>query len=71
VFAVQRAGAVTVGLVLLAFGLLCFTRELPFLSSSGERVLGLSANGLLATVSVVVAAVLLGAAVRGPGSPRR
>jgi hypothetical protein len=66
VFAVQRAGAVTVGLVLLAFGLLCFTRELPFLSSSGERVLGLSANGLLATVSVVVAAVLLGAAVRGP-----
>jgi hypothetical protein len=38
----------------------------PFLSTQGERLLGLSSNGLLAVVSVAVAAVLLGAAVRGP-----
>jgi hypothetical protein len=66
VFAVQRAGAVTVGLVLLGFGLVGLTRGVPALSSHGERVLGLSANGLLAGLSVAVAAVLIGAAARGP-----
>jgi hypothetical protein len=66
VFAVQRLGAVTVGIVLLGFGLLGFTRGVPALSSHGEQVLGLSANGVLAGLSVVVAAVLIGAALRGP-----
>jgi hypothetical protein len=66
VFAVQRAGAVTVGLILLTFGLVGFTRGVPLLSTQGERVLGMSANGLLATLSVTVAAILIGAAVRGP-----
>jgi hypothetical protein len=66
VFAVQRLGALAVGLFLLAFGLLGFLRGLPVLSSAGGRVLGLSANGLLAGLSVVVAALLLGAAGRGP-----
>src|SRR5690348_8533784 len=66
VFAVQRAGALVVGLVLLGFGLVGFTRGVPALSSHGEQVLGLSANGVLAGLSVVVAAVLLGAATRGP-----
>jgi uncharacterized protein DUF4383 len=66
VFAVQRAGAITVGLVLLGFGLVGFTRGVPALSSHGERVLGMSANGVLAGLSVLVAAILVGAALRGP-----
>jgi len=66
VFAVQRGGAVVVGLVLLVFGLLGLTSGVPFLSTRGEHVLGLSSNGFLSTISVVVAAVLLGAALRSP-----
>jgi hypothetical protein len=66
VYAVQRIGAVAVGLVLLAFGLLGLTSGVPFLSTSGQRILGLSSNGLLAAVSLAVAAVLLCAAARGP-----
>jgi hypothetical protein len=66
VFAVQRLGAATVGLVLLGFGLIGFTRGVPALSHHGEQVLGLSANGVLAGLSVVVAAVLIVAALRGP-----
>jgi hypothetical protein len=66
VYAVHRAGAVAVGLVLLVFGLLGLTSGVPFLATEGQRVLGLSANGLLAVVSLAVAAVLLSAAARGP-----
>jgi hypothetical protein len=66
VFAVQRAGAIVVGLVLLAFGLVGFTRGVPALSRHGEHVLGMSANGVLAGLSVAVAVILLGAATRGP-----
>jgi Domain of unknown function (DUF4383) len=36
------------------------------LATHGERVLGLSSNGLLSALSLLVAAVLVGAAVRGP-----
>ncbi len=66
VFAVQRLGAVSVGLFLLVFGLLGATGGVGFLSTHGERYLGLSSNGLLSVLSLVVAAVLLGAALRGP-----
>jgi len=66
VFAVQRAGAVTVALVILVFGLLGFAGGLDFFSTSGEPVLGMSSNGLLSTVSVLTAVVLVVAAVRGP-----
>jgi hypothetical protein len=66
VFAVQRLGAVIVGVLLLVFGLLGFASRVPFLSTHGERIVGLSSNGLLAAVSVVVAAILIGAALRGP-----
>jgi precorrin-3B synthase len=41
-----------------------FARGLDFFSTEGEDVLGLSSNGLLSTVSVVTAAVLLFAAFR-------
>jgi uncharacterized protein DUF4383 len=66
VFAVQRAGAVLVALVLLVFGLLGFAGGLDYFSTEGERILGLSSNGLLSTISVVVALVLLVAAARSP-----
>src|SRR5690349_10823278 len=63
VFAVQRLGALGVGLFLLVFGAL---GGAGFLSTHGQRYLGMSSNGLLSTLSLVVAAVLLGAALRGP-----
>jgi hypothetical protein len=66
VFAVQRVGAVAVALVILVFGLLGFAGGLGFFSTEGQPVLGMSSNGLLSTVSVLTAVVLLAAALRGP-----
>jgi hypothetical protein len=66
VLAVHRLGAVTVGLVIAVFGVLGFAGGLDFFSTEGEPVLGLSSNGLLSTISVVTAVVLVAAAVRGP-----
>jgi uncharacterized protein DUF4383 len=66
VFAIQRVGAVAVAATLLVFGVLGATTGVPLLSTHGERVLGLSSNGLLSALSLVVAVVLIGAAVRGP-----
>jgi hypothetical protein len=66
VFAVQRLGAVGVGLFLLVFGILGATGGVGFLDTEGGRYLGLSSNGLLSALSLVVAAFLLGAALRGP-----
>jgi hypothetical protein len=66
VYAVQRIGAVGVGSVLLVFGLLGATSGVGFLTTHGERFLGMSSNGLLSLLSLVVAGVLLGAAFRGP-----
>jgi hypothetical protein len=63
---VQRLGAVGVRLTLLVFGLLGATGGVGFLATHGQRYLGLSSNGLLSTLSLVVATVLLGAAARGP-----
>jgi hypothetical protein len=66
VYAVQRVGAVGIGLVMLVFGLLGATSGVGFLTTHGERFLGMSSNGLLSALSLVVAVVLLGAAFRGP-----
>jgi hypothetical protein len=66
VYAVQRAGAVLLALFLLAFALLGFTSGQEFFSPPGEQILGMSSNGLLSTLSVVVALVLLAAAARSP-----
>ncbi len=63
--AVHRVGAVAVAAVLLVFGVLGFVGGLDYFSTEGERVLGLSSNGLLSTLSVLTAAVLIAAAVRG------
>jgi hypothetical protein len=66
VYAVQRAGAVLVAVVLAVFGALGFTTGVPMLATHGARVLGMSSNGLLSVLSLVVAAVLVFAALRGP-----
>jgi Domain of unknown function (DUF4383) len=66
VYTVQRAGAVLVALFLLLFAVLGFASGQAFLALPGEPVLGMSSNGLLSTLSVVVALVLLAAAARGP-----
>jgi hypothetical protein len=62
----HRWGAMTVGAFLLVFGILGFAGGLDFLSTDGERVLGMSSNGLLSAISVVTAVVLITAAVKGP-----
>jgi hypothetical protein len=66
VYLVQRVGALAVAGFLLAFGVLGFAGGLAFFSTDGERVLGLSSNGLLSALSVVVAVLLIGAALLGP-----
>jgi uncharacterized protein DUF4383 len=66
VFHVQRTGAICVGVFLLVFGLVGLRGGLDFFSTDGERILGLSSNGLLSTLSLVVGVVLVGAALLGP-----
>ncbi len=66
VFVVQRTGAVLVALFLLVFGLLGFAGGLDFFSTEGEPILGMSSNGLLSTISVLTAVVLVVAALRSP-----
>jgi hypothetical protein len=65
VLAVHRVGAVAVAAVIAVFGILGFAGGLAFFSTEGEPILGMSSNGLLSTVSVVTAVVLITAAVRG------
>jgi hypothetical protein len=63
--AVHRVGAVGVATVIGAFGVLGLADGLAYFSTDGERIAGLSSNGLLSTISLVTAAVLVAAAVRG------
>ena len=73
VYVVQRVGAVLVAVFLMIFGILGFADGLEYFSTDGQRILGLSSNGLLSTISVVVALVLLAGAARSPdavGGPR-
>ena len=61
---VHKVGALAVAAVIGVFGVLGFAGGLDFFSTDGEQVLGLSSNGLLSTVSVLTAAVLVFAAFR-------
>jgi hypothetical protein len=63
--AVYRYGAALMGLVLLVFGTLGLLDDLAFFSTSGERVMGLSSNGLLSLISIVAAVILVAGAVIG------
>lgn len=62
---VHRVGAAVLGAGLCLFGVLGFGNQVGFLAIHGKQVLGLSSNGLLSTISVVVGAVLIVAALRG------
>jgi hypothetical protein len=53
------------GASLCVFGILGFIDRLKFLEVHGRVVLGLSSNGLLSTISLIVGVILIGAAVRG------
>ena len=65
VMVVHRIGAAVVALVIAAFGVLGLVGGLGFFDTDGEDVAGLSTNGLLSTISIVTALVLLAAAIRG------
>jgi hypothetical protein len=62
---VHRVGAVVVAAVIATFGVLGLVNGLQYFSTDGERIAGLSSNGLLSTISLVTAAVLVAAALRG------
>jgi hypothetical protein len=59
---VYRWGAILCAMVLLAFGILGLLDSIPFFSTSGEHVMGMTSNGLLSLASIVVAVFLLVAA---------
>jgi hypothetical protein len=61
----HRVGAVVFGIGLAVFGVLGLANRLDMFSTTGQQVLGLSSNGLLAVISIVVAALLIAAGVRG------
>ncbi len=62
---VHRIGAVLFGLGLWAFGILGFVNRIELFSTRGQPVIGLSSNGLLSVISLVVGGVLIAAAFRG------
>ncbi|MQA15184.1 MAG: DUF4383 domain-containing protein [Pseudonocardiaceae bacterium] len=62
---VHRIGSIAFGLGLWVFGILGFVDRLEFFSTQGQQVLGLSSNGALSTISLVVGAVLIAAGIRG------
>jgi hypothetical protein len=63
--AVHRVGAILFGLGLWVFGIFGIVGRVEPFSTSGEPVLGLSSNGLLSAISLIVGGVLIAAAVRG------
>jgi hypothetical protein len=62
---VYRVGAALFGTGLTVFGALGLANQLAFFTIHGQQVLGLSSNGLLSAISVVVGVVLIAAAVVG------
>ncbi|MEU6537073.1 DUF4383 domain-containing protein [Streptomyces sp. NPDC047000] len=62
---VYRYGAALCGVVLLVFGVLGFADELSPFSTDGRSIAGMSTNGVLSLVSVVVGLALVGGAIVG------
>ena len=62
---VYRYGGGLTGTFLLTFGILGFVNRLAFFSTEGKEIAGLSSNGTLSLISVVVGVCLLGCAVVG------
>jgi hypothetical protein len=59
---VHQVGCGVLGGVILTFGVLGFVNRLDFFATSGGEVAGISSNGLLSTVSVVVGLGLIASA---------
>lgn len=62
---VYRYGAALCGLTLLVFGVLGFADELSPFSTDGESLAGLSTNGLLSLISVLVGLALIAGGIVG------
>lgn len=62
---VYRYGGAITGAILVVFGILGFVNRLDFFTTTGKSIVGLSSNGALALISVVVGACLLGCAAVG------
>lgn len=60
---VHQLGCGVLGGVLVTFGLLDFVNQLDLFSTSGGDVAGISSNGLLSTISVVVGGGLIASAL--------
>lgn len=61
----HRIGAAGFGLVLCGFGGLGLAQQLDWFSTRGRSIAGLSSNGLLSVISLVVGAALVAAGLRG------
>ncbi|MER5637355.1 DUF4383 domain-containing protein [Kitasatospora sp. NPDC002227] len=62
---VYRIGAGLGGVFLLVFGILGMTSHPGFLSTHGDKIAGMTTNGALSVLSVVVGLVLIAGAVIG------
>ncbi|OPC81645.1 DUF4383 domain-containing protein [Embleya scabrispora] len=62
---VYRYGGGFMGVVLIVFGVLGFTHNVGFFSTTGREVAGMSTNGALSLISVVVGAILILGAIIG------
>ncbi|WP_329282443.1 DUF4383 domain-containing protein [Streptomyces sp. NBC_01451] len=62
---VYRYGAALCGLTLLVFGILGFVDELSPFNTHGHHIAGMSTNGLLSVISVVVGLVLIAGGIVG------
>lgn len=63
---IYRFGGAFMGLVLITFGILGFTGNVGFFSTTGRQVAGLSTNGALSLISLVVGSILIVGAFIGP-----
>ncbi|MET7451862.1 DUF4383 domain-containing protein [Streptomyces sp. NPDC005574] len=62
---VYRYGAALCGLILLVFGSLGFADRLSPFNTGGQHLAGMSTNGVLSLISVVVGLALIGGAIVG------
>lgn len=62
---VYRVGAGLMGLVLIVFGICGFLDQVGFFSTNGSHVAGLSSNGALSVLSIVVGVLLFTGMVIG------
>ncbi len=65
VHTVHRVGAASIGVFLTVFAVLGINRGIPLITTEGVPVVGLSSNGLLAVISLLVGLMLIASAARG------